>query len=55
VLMGLGFMGFAFVQEELQYKTVVQALLFMCLGAGGLIVTMRSGAAQNAAEHPQIR
>ncbi|HEY3446405.1 MAG TPA: MFS transporter [Myxococcales bacterium] len=40
--LGVGFLGWAVSGDTVQYKTAVQAVLFLLLGAGGLAVSMRA-------------
>jgi len=46
--LGLAFLAFAFAGEEVQYRTAVQAVIFLALGGGGLVVNAR-GAGRAAA------
>ncbi|NLN11109.1 MAG: peptide MFS transporter [Acidobacteria bacterium] len=46
--LGLAFLIFAFAGEEVQYRTAVQAVIFLALGGGGLVVNAR-GAGRAAA------
>jgi len=43
LLVGVGFCYAAFSSSPLQYRTLVQSLIFLALGSGGLIVGLKKG------------
>lgn len=48
--LGVGFLGWAVSGDTVQYKTAVQAVLFLLLGSGGLFVSVRAKASPAAAQ-----
>ena len=52
LLIGVAFCYSAFSSSPIQYRTLVQSIIFLALGAGGLLVGRREEAAHDTPHRP---